>query len=111
LYFASLNVIQGWRLGRKLAGSRATDRGSWLERIALLSTGETTTLLALLSEDWSMENHVSAFTVTFKRHQHFALVAAFSCSLRYVAFCPFGHVAFLSNVVFEPRFVRRDVNP
>ncbi|CAM6040030.1 unnamed protein product [Sphagnum compactum] len=37
----------------------------------MLSTGDTAALLALLSEDRSMENHVSAFTVTFKRHQHF----------------------------------------
>jgi hypothetical protein len=37
----------------------------------MLSTGDTAALLALLSEDRSMENHVSAFTLTFKRHQHF----------------------------------------
>ncbi|KAG0598835.1 hypothetical protein M758_12G104200 [Ceratodon purpureus] len=37
----------------------------------MLSTGETAALLAVLGDERSLDSHVSAFTLTFKRQQHF----------------------------------------
>lgn len=37
----------------------------------MLSSGETAALLAVLGDERSLESHVSAFRITFKRHQHF----------------------------------------
>jgi hypothetical protein len=37
----------------------------------MLSSGETAALLAVLADERSLESHVSAFALTFKRQQHF----------------------------------------
>ena len=37
----------------------------------MLSSGETAALLAVLGDERSLESHVSAFALTFKRQQHF----------------------------------------
>lgn len=37
----------------------------------MLSSVETTALLAVLGDERSLESHFSAFTLIFQRHQHF----------------------------------------
>lgn len=37
----------------------------------MLNSGDTASLLAVLVEERSLESHLSAFAMAFKRHQHF----------------------------------------